>query len=180
MLKIIGRREITQATLEFDGYVPFVLLLGSGPDAGGSCRWYAREGDQSHFELWLDGETGAIHRAALILVAKGRIKESAGPDSDPTVPTSGRVPVCDLSPWKAADVAKNLDQLEETCPFDLILGPDFASVRFAGAGNPQEWIVGHRARFGIAADQRLCRVDLIGLTAKDLDGIRGALAPNER
>lgn len=64
MLKITGRRDISQATLEFDGRVPFVLLLGTEPDAGGSCRWYAREEDQSHFEIWLDGETAAIHRAA--------------------------------------------------------------------------------------------------------------------
>jgi len=170
--------RIQQATLEFDGRVPFVLLLGTEPDAGGSCRWYAREEDQSHFEIWLDGETGAIHRAALILVAQRRIKESAEPDSDPTVPTSGRVPVCDLSAWKAAAVVKNLDQLQESCPFDLVLGPDFASVRFDGAGKPQEWIVSHRARFGIDADRHLCRVDLIGLTAKDLAGIREALAPN--
>lgn len=106
--------------------------------------------------------------------------ESAELDSDPTVPTSGRVPVCDLSSWKAATVVKNLDQLQESCPFDLVLGPDFASIRFEGAEKPQEWIVSHRARFGIDADRRLCGVQLIGLTAKDLDGIREALAPNGR
>lgn len=176
MLKVIGRQDSPQASVEIDANIPFILRLGVSPGPGELFQWYCREGDSSHLEIWLD-RAGAMHRVALVwLNIRGRITESDEADQGPTVPTPGRVPVCDVSGWSAVKVGENYNPLEFQNRFDLHLGNNFASVRFHEAGEPQEWIVNHRSRFGVNASGQLCRVDLIGLSADELSIMRKSLA----
>jgi hypothetical protein len=180
MLKVIGRRDSSQASIELGADIPFILRLGIGPGPGESFQCYCREGDSSHFEIWLDPE-GAIHRAALVwLGISGRVTVSDEADHGPVVPTLGRVPVCDVSGWSVVKVGDNYNPLELQHRFDLHLGRNFASLRFHELGEPREWIVNHRSRFGIGADGRLCRVDLIGLSSDELRIMRKALNYDER
>lgn len=175
MLKITGRRDSPRASVEIDPHVPFILRLGTRPEAGESLRWYCDEGDPSHFEIWMD-RSGVIHRVALVfLKIPGRVTESNEPDRGPTIPTPGRVPVCDISAWDDPRIKEDDDQLTEQHRFDVHLGKDFASVRFHEAGEPREWIVNHKSRFGIDVAGRLCRVDLIGLSVDELSLMRKAL-----
>lgn len=180
MLKITGRRDSPQAGVEIDSHVPFILRLGERPEAGESLRWCCSESARSHFEIWLD-RSGAIHRVALVLLnIRGRVTESNEADQGPKIPTPGRVPVCDVSAWKNPDVIVDDYQFTEKDRFDLHIGKDFASVRFPEAGEPREWIVNSRSRFGVNADGRLCCVDLIGLSTEQLGLMREALAYEEK
>lgn len=176
MLRILGRRDSPEASVEIDSCVPFVLRLGAKPEAGESLQWYCREGNFSHFEIWLD-RTGMIHRVALVsLGIRGRITESDKADDGPTVPTSGRVPVCDVARWSAVKVGENYNPLIEQHRFDFHIGGNFVSLRFYEAGEPGDWIVNHRSRFGVAANGCLCRVDLIGLAPRDISAIHESLS----
>lgn len=176
MLKITGRLDSPQASVEIDAYVPFILSLGGKPPPGESFIWNCREGDFSLFEMWLDRNTGAIHRVALVLLnIPGRVIESDEVDQGPTVPTSGRIPVCDVSGWSSVRVGENYNPLILQHRFDLQIGKNFASLCFYGAGEPREWIVNHRSRFGVNKNGQLCRVDLIGLSVDELSTMRQAL-----
>lgn len=176
MLKVIGRSDLPQASVEIDGCVPFILSLGVEPAQGESLIWSCREGDFSLCEIWLDPK-GTIHRVSLVLLnISGRVLESSDEDTGPTVPTPGRIPVCDVSAWEDPEVVKNHDSLVVQGRFGLHLGKNFASLRFYEMGEPKEWIVNHRSRFGINSEERLCRVDLIALAPKDLSTMREALA----
>lgn len=180
MLKVIGRRDSPQASIEIDSNIPFILSLGIGSGPGESLIWICREGDFSLFEMWLDANTGAVHRVTLVLLnIRGRLTESDEFDQGPTVPTPGRVPVCDVSDWEAVKVGENYNPLILQHRFDLHLGKNFASLRFHEAGEPQEWIVSHRSRFGVNANGQLCRVDLIGLLAEELSIMRKAITYEE-
>ncbi|UPT73026.1 MAG: hypothetical protein M0D55_14120 [Elusimicrobiota bacterium] len=181
MLKITGRRDSPQASVEIDASIPFILRLGGNPGPGESLIWSCREGNFSLFELWLDANTGAIHRVALVLLnIRGRIAESDQVDHGPMAPTPGRVPVCDISGWSAVKVGDNYNPLEFQHRFDLHLGKNFASVRFHDAGEPREWIVNHRSRFGINSNDQLCRIDLIGLKPDEFRIMRKALNYEEK
>lgn len=179
MLKVIGQLDAPQATVEIDPHVPFILRLGLRPEAGESLRWYCQEGARSHFEMWMNRE-GTVHRVALVLLnIPDRIRESDEQDPGPTTPTPGRIPVFDVSAWSDPAVKANYDQFTENHRFDLRLGKGFASVRFFRSGEPEEWIVNGRSRFGLAADGRLCRVDLIALTQPEANLLREALGLRE-
>ncbi len=179
MLTITGRAESPRATLELDPHVPFVLRIGNAPGHGESLIWYCEPDDRSIFEVWIDGKTGALHRVALVAINPNRISRTKAADSGPTVPTSERVPVGDTAAWQDPRVVKNLDQITERDQFSLLIGANFISIRFGETGEPKEWVVSHRARFGVDKTKRLCRVELTGLTLQDIAAINDAVTPCE-
>lgn len=179
MLKITGSVETPRAHLELDPHLPFLLRLGEAGNPGESLIWYCKPDDRTIFEVWLNEKTGVLQRISLVVVAPSRIVESQTTDSGPRVPTARRAPTGDTSPWGDPNITRNFDQHTEADQFNLVLGRDFISISFTGAGDPNEWIVNHRSRFGVDKDRQLCRVDLIGLTSQDITRIRDAVRPYE-
>lgn len=176
MLKVTERNDSPQARVEFDMQLPFVLSLGVEPGAGESLKWYCKDGDKAHLEIWMN-RAGVIHRVALIyFFNQESIADSDEDDHGPRAPTSGRVPVCDVSAWDDPKVVKNFHQLIEQRRLALHLGREFVSLRFQSICQPKEWVVNRVCRFGINAEGRLCQVDLVGLASEDLARIRKALA----
>lgn len=177
MLKITGRTEATRAHLELDPHLPFLLRLGEESAPGESLIWYCKPDNRTIFEVWLHQKTGALQRISLVVVAPDRIIETQAADIGPSVPTAGRVPIGDTATWRDPKIIRNFGQYTEADQFKLILGRDFISISFTDAGEPHDWIVNHRSRFGVDKDSRLCRIDLIGLTSQDIASIRDALTP---
>ena len=173
MLRITGKADMPQASLEIDPHVPFILRLGVRPEAGNSLRWYFGEGDESRLEIWLDENTGAIHRVSLVWVSKRHVSVLDEADKGPNVPSAGRTPVCDKTDW--AQAADSIGQISASGEFRLTLGRDYASIRFPGAGEAKEWIINHRSRFGIDSKQRLSSIDLIGLKSDEAARLRDSV-----
>lgn len=175
MLKIIGRADVPQSKVELDPYVPFIVRLGEENRKYRSRICYFQPDDKSIFEIWLDGETAEIHRVALVIAEPARRVESGKPDDGPRALTKGNAPVADASRWEDPKVRNNFSQLTVADSFEVVFGKDFVSVRFTAAGAPKDWIVNDKSRFGVDAENRLCRFDLINLSAADVSGIRAAL-----
>lgn len=179
MLKIVGRAEAPRAHLELDPHLPFLLRVGDAPARGESLIWYCKPDDRSIFEAWLHSKTGALHRISLVVIAPSRISQMESADEGPTIPTSSLVPVGDIAAWNDAEIARNFSQFTERDSFFLVIGRNFVSIRFDQAGEPKEWIVNHRSRFGVDKNSQLCRVDLIGLTPRNVASISEASKPYE-
>lgn len=186
MLKIIGTTADAQASLELDPHVPFTLRLGI-PPAQASFIWDCSEKQSSQgstiVEIWVHPKTAAIHKVTLVSIDPARVKQLSEPDSGPTIPTPGRIPVCDTIPWTRMKAWNNPEQpakmnVSETSQVDFVLGSDFASLRLS-PGEPASWIVNQRARFGVNAENVLCRIDLINLRPEDIADLREAVAPYE-
>lgn len=187
MLKIIGTAEDNQASLELDPHVPFTLRLGV-PPAGGSFVWHCDDEQQgkrtSTLEVWVHSRTGAIHDVTLVSMNPARVSQAAEPDGEPTIPTPGRIPICDKADWMREKSWNNPEEPAKrnvfvSRRFELVLGPNFASIRFQDAGEPASWVVNQRSRFGINAGGSMCRIDLINLRPEDLESLREAVEPFE-
>ncbi len=185
MLKIIGTTDGRQASIEFDRHIPFSLRLGVPPAESSfiwTCNDRESEGKVSTLEVWVHARTGAIHEITLVTILPSRVILTEDFDGGPTVPTPGRIPVCDTEPWMREKAWNNPEEpakkyVDDARRFDFVVGVDFVSVRFPGLGEPQSWIVNQRSRFGMNAEGFLCRIDLIGLKADELAGIREAATP---
>ncbi|MBI2787332.1 MAG: hypothetical protein HYX59_01495 [Elusimicrobia bacterium] len=187
MMKIISTSEDKQASVDLDPHIPFTLRLGI-PPAGGSFIWHCSDDgpdeNSSRLEVWVHARTGAIHKVTLVWISPARVKVTEDFDNGPTIPTTGRVPVCDTAPWMQGKAWNNPEEpakkgIDESHRFDLIVGENFASVMFADMGEPKSWFVNQRSRFGVNAEGFLCRIDLINLRPEDLEQLREALEPSE-